>query len=85
MNTNTIIRTDIGLSDVRVTRKGGTHNYQIVMDKTNFLAFRQSPSYGSFEGDYHVLIKGFHINPLNDHSLSLPRTPLSSLPASQTK
>ena len=47
------------------------------MDKTNFLAFRLSPSYGSFEGDYHVLIKGFYVNPLNDHSPVLaPDSPI---------
>ena len=68
---------NIEFRDVRVTKKGGRQQFQTVMDKSNFLAFRNSPSYGCFEGDYDVLIKGFHINPLNDEGpVTVPDSPV---------
>ena len=51
---------NIEFRDVRVTKKGGRQQFQTVMDKSNFLAFRNSPSYGCFEGDYDVLIESYH-------------------------
>ena len=59
---------NITFIQVKVARRGSSFSHQVVVDKQNFIAFRNSTSYGEFPGDYTIRVKGFYINPINDEN-----------------
>ena len=59
---------NITFIQVKVARRGSSFAHQVVVDKQNFIAFRNSTSYGEFPGDYTIRVKGFHVNPINDEN-----------------